>query len=1373
MYESDNEENYEEEPSLINAALEAASRKKEIENQERAGLPPRLKLQKKLDHDNDKMKKLREKVPPMPPKKLESPLPGVEEYHEQEAWYYIKSPREKFGVTGPKTGQDLSFLYKVNEINESTLLWRNGLDGWAPLHKVDGMRTLIDKMPVVPEKSVEERKTMEITKSESEKAIPLGTFRTELWCSVCRGSLATHHIPGMGEPDPDLFGLRQSVGSTKETHEVIPGYMFTGNKDAAKLSTVIPGGFTMVLNCTEKFKNPAPRPPHFRCSQSKLIDRMKVKSMPKDYIDRVKLARLRKNGDLTPLGEGEKVNKADMIGYDDFGRKMRNDLDGDGTDDDSLISIPHSDDASSVGHAADMDLETFMETQKNNNHEEDENHQNNENWNDARAAAIAIAEAEEEARAELEQASLDVVSVEEDLELENVIKMLDKTSDLIEIERIKPQLHELGDPIPEPYRGPVDKYGRPQVDSDTSVPTYTATQRKNMGLEKQKPSRILVWSRRGDNRCAVVAAAYFIKRYGVTLQKALSYVRQVPGIKITPGYMWVLEQYSKKYSLGLAVCGDCLINATDDTHEEQIQMYADILLKARGPDYVPSKPDGDSVTLEETTVTTLDAIDDIESVANVQDHEEIEKSNTNDNNDDNNISNTNVNDINGNNGDNDASSNVIISKGNEIIEIDDQKNDDVFPSSTATSPSSRRRGNTGKPFVDFVDLRDVEQKAEEEARHRARIEAMAPLIKPSAEASQRLRRRLRRSRMRNDKFDDLEAAAAACNELVNICVESISDVLCLCPVPEYVSQHESYKMLTDLTLAGRSLKDDTIKLLFDELNSLDASRTLRRVDMRNNLMGNDGVSSLCYALYPDYKKPMTPGEEYADTEILILHLANNRIQEEGGAILGLFLRHNKSITELDLSNNPLSDAGSAAVIEALVKPGQSMEDEAAAEEAGGKDGPALIAPYNRSITNLNICSVGMSGDGTDRLALMLSGNPVIFRINMDSNGDLYGKLPAKPLKNVFRAIKTLNRTLTILSLADIILLPNHFELILGILEDGDSPLNDLCLAGCGLTALHMSKMDGALAASKLLKRLDISRNPIGLKGAEHLVEEFDTSVGDEHKHHHHGHGHQHEHAKGIEVAYHYGNDDDDEEAIELYRKSHHALPLEYLDVSTCHLGSEGVLTLLKGLKTKEKVKYLDISENDMFDSSTQVAKALNDLKLREIHLNQCKLGTMGSKKILDALAVSEIEPLNVNPGYHIRVLSLSGNEISNSIGPTLDHFLKHNMRIAILDLGFNNITNDIINTMPEKGLPTILSSSSEDMKLRSLHINLQGNQCSQSLFETPGLARSKITFAFARVGVDGDMSHVPSKDVKEYKKRMVAEQDFYEKDPVRDINFVA
>jgi len=54
------------------------------------------------------------------------------------------------------------------------------------------------------------------------------------------------------------------------------------------------------------------------------------------------------------------------------------------------------------------------------------------------------------------------------------------------------------------------------------------------------------------------------------------------------------------------------------------------------------------------------------------------------------------------------------------------------------------------------------------------------------------------------------------------------------------------------------------------------------------------------------------------------------------------------------------------------------------------------------------------------------------------------------------------------------LLPAEWELLLGIFEEGLCPITRVQLARCGLTRLHMSKMDGALAAAKYLSYLDLS-----------------------------------------------------------------------------------------------------------------------------------------------------------------------------------------------------------------------------------------------------------------------------------------------------------
>jgi len=137
----------------------------------------------------------------------------------------------------------------------------------------------------------------------------------------------------------------------------------------------------------------------------------------------------------------------------------------------------------------------------------------------------------------------------------------------------------------------------------------------------------------------------------------------------------------------------------------------------------------------------------------------------------------------------------------------------------------------------------------------------------------------------------------------------------------------------------------------------------------------------------------------------------------------------------------------------------------------------------------------------------------------------------------------------------------------------------------------------------------------------------------------------------------------------------------------------------------------------------------------------------------------------------IRVLGLSGNHIHNAIGRDLASLMRHNSTLALLDLGFNSIT-DTIKKKVNSSL-VVVSTSSDAKKLSSLHINLQGNECDQSLFETPGLARSKTTFEFARSTAVGDYSHVPSQDISVYKKRLQNSLMAYREDPVRTQNFIS
>ena len=108
------------------------------------------------------------------------------------------------------------------------------------------------------------------------------------------------------------------------------------------------------------------------------------------------------------------------------------------------------------------------------------------------------------------------------------------------------------------------------------------------------------------------------------------------------------------------------------------------------------------------------------------------------------------------------------------------------------------------------------------------------------------------------------------------------------------------------------------------------------------------------------------------------------------------------------------------------------------------------------------------------------------------------------------------------------------------------------------------------------------------------------------------------------------------------------------------------------------------------------------------------------------------------------------------------------MNLAFLDMGFNNITDAVKKHVV--GSLTVVSTSSDDKKLRDLHINMVGNPCDQSLFETPSLTRSKVTFQFALSG--GSHSHVPKQEVGAFKQRLEYSLQSHRANPTPIPNFI-
>jgi hypothetical protein len=127
-----------------------------------------------------------------------SDIPEVE----KQQWFVVLSPREIKGVKGPLSVNELRDLYRYKNINDSTMMWRDGMKDWKQLMYMDSVKHEMVQHPVVPKKSIGNEMfnvLPEIPKfSQSEKIQNIQSYDLRYCCGRC-GAPAVGHTPGEGQ----------------------------------------------------------------------------------------------------------------------------------------------------------------------------------------------------------------------------------------------------------------------------------------------------------------------------------------------------------------------------------------------------------------------------------------------------------------------------------------------------------------------------------------------------------------------------------------------------------------------------------------------------------------------------------------------------------------------------------------------------------------------------------------------------------------------------------------------------------------------------------------------------------------------------------------------------------------------------------------------------------------------------------------------------------------------------------------------------------------------------------------------------------------------------------------------------------------------
>lgn len=188
------------------------------------------------------------------------------------SWYVVLSPRESRGLSGPFSLNQLKQMYKSQDITDRTLVWKEGEEQWQQLINQSLLRSRLISLPIIPPRLGNYNKELAVfdpivempSKKVIQRAVPLEGSSTDRTCVVC-GNIAVAHIPGHGEQRYDLIKGRHEVGTNENASEILPGLLWVGSSGASKHKFLHLVGITLLINCTDNFKNPTPQAPYFRC----------------------------------------------------------------------------------------------------------------------------------------------------------------------------------------------------------------------------------------------------------------------------------------------------------------------------------------------------------------------------------------------------------------------------------------------------------------------------------------------------------------------------------------------------------------------------------------------------------------------------------------------------------------------------------------------------------------------------------------------------------------------------------------------------------------------------------------------------------------------------------------------------------------------------------------------------------------------------------------------------------------------------------------------------------------------------------------------------------------------------------------------------
>lgn len=474
-------------------------------------------------------------------------------------------------------------------------------------------------------------------------------------------------------------------------------------------------------------------------------------------------------------------------------------------------------------------------------------------------------------------------------------------------------------------------------------------------------------------------------------------------------------------------------------------------------------------------------------------------------------------------------------------------------------------------------------------------------------------------------------------------------------------------------------------------------------------------------------------------------LYNYRIKSRGAIDIASLLESRFFIICLNVANNHLGDDGAFHISKALIAP----EKDIFAEENPADYGTSTdtIDPHalpesvtfgklygNCTVTDLDMSNTGLGMESILALTEVMKTNFSIVNLRLDNCENVR----SSEINNFCNTARVFNRSLKKIFFDDTKLQVNTFDSVTRMMiEPTPLPLHTLSCARCDLTHLHIKRSIFRIGTSKLT-HLILSGNIIGDIGASALC----------------------------------GAIRGENSGLEIESKNNFGFLLKYLDISSCGIGIQGAIEVFSALAIKaNSLKYVDISDNNLFSEIIlyeQLSSAIDKMKCQVLNMNRCRLGSDGCIELFKVLQHTSAE----HCGNTLKSLLLSGNEIHDRFEPAFQLFLQNNHLIELIDISFNEITDNGL--IYASQVLRVNSSSPLIRKLNELHINVIGNKCNPYAMEYPGMARSKSTLRYGNHQTsNAALTYIPQSARSHFKERLLIDNKLDYENPTPKINFVS